>query len=131
MTKVCISFAGASGLSGFPDFPPAAAQQLQAEFPAATVVLTRTSEQRRAELADADVLFAVRFSPEDFKLAKQLKWLHLSSAGATHVLFPEIVESNVLVTNSHGLYGIPIAEYVLGVMIILARKLHEAYRFQL
>lgn len=131
MTKVCISFAGASGLSGFPDFPAAAAQQLQAEFPDIKVALARTSEQRRVELTDADVLFAVRFSPEDFKMAKQLKWLHLSSAGATHVLFPEMVESNIIVTNSRGLYGIPIAEHVIGVMIILARKLHEAYRFQL
>jgi len=131
MTKVCISFAGASGLSGFPEFPLTAAQQLQTEFPKTKVVLARSPEQRRAELADTDVLFAVRFSPEDFKAARQLKWLHLSSAGATHVLFPEMIESNVIITNSRGLYGIPIAEHVLGMMIILARKLHEAYRFQL
>ncbi|MEW6296905.1 MAG: D-2-hydroxyacid dehydrogenase [Thermodesulfobacteriota bacterium] len=131
MTKVCISFAGASGLSGFPDFPPAMAQQLQAEFPQTTVVLVQHAEQRRTELADADVLFAVRFSPEDFRVARQLKWLHLASAGATHVLFPEMIASDIVVTNSRGLYGIPIAEHVLGMMIILARKLHEAYRFQL
>lgn len=131
MTKVCISFAGASGLSGFPAFPPAAAQQLQSEFPAITVALVQDAKQRRAELSDTDVLFAVRFSPEDFQVARQLKWLHLSSAGATHVLFPELVESDVIVTNSRGLYDIPIAEHVLGMMIILARKLHEAYRFQL
>lgn len=131
MTKVCISFAGASGLSGFPDFPPAMAQQLQAEFPQTRVVLVQHAEQRRAELADADVLFAVRFSPEDFRVARQLKWLHLASAGATHVLFPEMIASDIIVTNSRGLYGIPIAEHVLGMMIILARKLHEAYRFQL
>jgi phosphoglycerate dehydrogenase-like enzyme len=131
MTKVCISFAGASGLSGFPDFPPAMAQQLQAQFPQTTVVLVQHAEQRRAELADADVLFAVRFGPEDFYVARRLKWLHLASAGATHVLFPEMVASDIVVTNSRGLYGIPIAEHVLGMMIILARKLHEAYRFQL
>lgn len=131
MTKVCISFAAASGLSGFPDFPSAAAQQLQAEFPEAKIVLARSSEERKTELADAEVLFAVRFSPEDLKVARQLKWLHLSSAGATHVLFPEMVESDVVVTNSRGLYGIPIAEHILGMMIMLARKLHEAYRFQL
>jgi phosphoglycerate dehydrogenase-like enzyme len=131
MTKVCISFAGASGLSGFPDFPPTAAQQLQAEFPPVTMTLVQNPARRRAELADADVLFAVRFSPEDFRIATQLKWLHLSSAGATHVLFPEMVESAVIVTNSRGLYGIPIAEHVLGMMIMLARKLHDAYRFQL
>jgi phosphoglycerate dehydrogenase-like enzyme len=131
MTKVCISFAGSGGLSGFPDFPPVKAQQLQEEFPTAGIVLARNSEQRRAELADSDVVFGVRFSPEDLAIAKQLRWLQLSSAGATHVLFPEMIESNVIVTNARGLYGIPIAEHILGVMIILARKLHDAYRFQL
>ena len=131
MTKVCISFAGSSGLSGFPGFPPTAAQQLQSEFPEAKVVLAQSLEQRRVELTDTDVLFTVRFGLEDFAVAQQLKWLHLSSAGATHVLFPEMIESNILVTNSRGLYGIPIAEHVIGVMIILARKLHDAYRFQL
>src|SRR5262249_30085448 len=38
---------------------------------------------------------------------------------------------NVIVTNSRGLYGVPIAEHVIGMMIMLARKLHEAYRYQL
>jgi phosphoglycerate dehydrogenase-like enzyme len=107
------------------------AQHLQAEFPHAQIVLASTPEQRRAELADAEVLFAVRFSQADLQLAKRLRWLHLSSAGATHVLFPEMIASDVVVTNSRGLYGVPIAEHIVGVMIILARKLHEAYRFQL
>lgn len=131
MTNVCISFAGSSGLGGFPAFPQLKAQQLQEEFPTIHITLTESAEQRRAALADADIVFAVRFSPDDFKTAKHLKWLQLSSAGATHVLFPEMVESDVIVTNSRGLYGVPIAEHVIGMMIILARNLHEAYRFQL
>src|SRR5262245_24252934 len=100
MTKVCISFAGASGLSGFPEFPLAAAQQLQAEFPETKVACVQDPDPRRrwAELVDTDILFAVRFSPEDLHVAKQLKWLHLSSAGATHVLFPELIESDIIVT---------------------------------
>jgi phosphoglycerate dehydrogenase-like enzyme len=102
MTKVCISFAGSSGLSGFPDFPPAKAQQLQEEFPSIKIVLAQSAGQRRVELADADVLFSVRFSPEDLKAATRLKWLHLSSAGATHVLFPEMIASRVMVTDSRG-----------------------------
>ena len=131
MTKVCISFAGASGLLGFPEFPATAAQQLQAEFPHTTIVLARTPDERRAHLPDTDVLYSVRFSPEDLKLAKQLRWLQLSSAGATHILFPEMIESSVIVTNSRGLHAVSIAEHTLGMMLMLARKLHEAYRYQL
>lgn len=131
MTKVCIGFAGSAGLGGFPDFPASLAQQLQDEFPTTTVRLLSDPTQRRQELADANVLFTLRLSAEEFVGAKQLQWLHLPSAGATHVLFPEVVASQVIVTNSRGLHAIPIAEHVLGVMIVLARKLHDAYRFQL
>lgn len=131
MTNVCISFAGSSGLGGFPAFPRLKAQQLQEEFPTAHITLTEHPDQRRAALAEAEVVFAVRFSPDDLRIARRLEWLQLSSAGATHVLFPEMVASDVIVTNARGLYGVPIAEHVIGVMIILARKLHEAYRFQL
>jgi phosphoglycerate dehydrogenase-like enzyme len=133
MPKVCISFAGVAALSGFPEFPAAAAEQLQVEFPQAKIVLVREpdAQRRRVIFSDMDALFAVRFGPEDLAAAKQLKWLHLSSAGATHVLFPEMIASNVMITNSRGLHGVPIAEHVLGVMIILARQLHAAYRIQL
>ena len=130
MTKVSISFAGAAGLTGFPEFPLTLANQLQEEFPQAKINLIQDSDQRLAELADTEVLCAVRFSKNDLTVAKQLKWLHLTSAGATHVLFPEMIESDIIVTNSRGLYGIPIAEHVLGVMLMFARRFHEAYPLQ-
>ena len=129
--KVCISFAGSSGLGGFPAYSPELAAQLQREFPAARITLIQDPGRRPAELADTDALFAVRFSPQDLQIARQLKWLHLASAGATHVLFPEMIDSDVIITNSRGLHGIPIAEHILGVMIMLARQLHVAYRYQL
>ncbi len=132
MTKLTISFAGGSGLAGFPEFPLDLAREIQDEFPAVTVKLVQdpSSEQRTSELTDTNILYAVRFNKKDFAVCKQLKWLHLTSAGATHVLFPEMVASPVLVTNSRGLYGIPIAEHVLGIMLMFARRFHEAYPFQ-
>ncbi len=129
--KVCISFVGSSGLGGFPAYSPELAAELQREFPAARITLIQDPSQRQTELADTDVLFAVRFSPRDLQGARQLKWLHLASAGATHVLFPEMIASDVIITNSRGLHGIPIAEHILGVMIMLARQIHVAYRYQL
>lgn len=132
MTRVTISFAGAVGLKGFPEFPIALADRLQQAFPETSIQLVEDPDPkaRLAALADTEVLYAVRFSGEDLDAAKRLKWLHLTSAGATHVLFPEMIESDILVTNSRGLYGIPIAEHVLGVMLMFARRLHDAYRFQ-
>ncbi|NNL85620.1 MAG: D-2-hydroxyacid dehydrogenase, partial [Myxococcales bacterium] len=105
---------------------------LQEAYPEATIDLIRDPdpEARIAALADAEVLYAVRFSKNDLTAAKRLKWLHLTSAGATHVLFPEMIESDILVTNSRGLYGVPIAEHVLGVMLMFTRRFHEAYPLQ-
>ena len=132
MTKVSISFAGEAGLTGFPEFPLALASQLQEEFPQAHINLIQDPDpdRRLAELADTDVLYAVLFTKQDFAAAQQLKWLHLTSAGATHVLFPAMIESDIIVTNSRGLYGVPIAEHVLGVMLMFARRFHEAYALQ-
>ena len=53
MTKVSIAFAGSAGLGGFPDFPVSLGQQLQEEFPAASVRLLSDPAQRRTELADS------------------------------------------------------------------------------
>jgi phosphoglycerate dehydrogenase-like enzyme len=132
MTQVSISFAGAVGLTGFPEFPSALADQLQEAYPETTIDLIHDPdpEARIAALDDAEVLYAVRFSKKDLAAAKRLKWLHLTSAGATHVLFPEMIESDILVTNSRGLYGVPIAEHVLGIMLMFARRFHEAYPLQ-
>lgn len=42
-----------------------------------------------------------------------LKWLHSASAGLDSLLFPELVESDVIVTNAKGVYSHTLAEYAL------------------
>jgi phosphoglycerate dehydrogenase-like enzyme len=59
-----------------------------------------------------------------------LKWLHITSAGA-NALSSEIINSKVLVTNSSGVHPIPISEHVLGLMLMLARGLHKAVKVQI
>lgn len=39
-----------------------------------------------------------------------LKWLHSCSAGLEHLLFPELVNSNVTLTNAKGVYSHSLAE---------------------
>ena len=68
-------------------------------------------------------------TPELFKHAKQLKWLHITSAGVeTHGrqigLFPELVESNVVVTNAKNVYGPQIADHAFAFLLALTRKLN-------
>ena len=42
-----------------------------------------------------------------------LKWLHSASAGLEGLLFPDLVESNVIMTNAKGVYSHSLAEYAL------------------
>lgn len=42
-----------------------------------------------------------------------LQWLHSASAGLEHLLFPELVEGPVVLTNAKGVYSHSLAEYAL------------------
>ena len=42
-----------------------------------------------------------------------LKWLHSASAGLEHLLFPELSDSPVTLTNAKGVYSHSLAEYTL------------------
>ncbi len=70
--------------------------------------------------------------PRDFflKALPTLRWVHTGSAGVGNVLFPELVESAVVLTNSAGIHAPPMAETVLGVMLYFARGFDFAVRAQ-
>jgi len=81
-------------------------------------------------LADADVFVGWQFPREHFAGAPRLRWVHSASAGVEANLFPELVNSAVVLTNSAGLHAVSIPEHVLGQMLVLARNFHEALRLQ-
>ncbi len=62
--------------------------------------------------------------------ADRLRWVHVAGAGVDAVLFPELVESAVVVTNSRGVFDRPIAEYVLGLMLLFVKDFHTSFELQ-
>ncbi|HUF31280.1 MAG TPA: D-2-hydroxyacid dehydrogenase [Gemmatimonadaceae bacterium] len=72
-------------------------------------------------IRDAEVYVGYGFTPALFAAATKLRWVHSASAGVGSLLFPEIVRSDVVVTNSAGIYAVPIAEYVVGGILALLR----------
>lgn len=59
-----------------------------------------------------------------------LKWLHSSSAGVEKLLFPELVESEVPVSNAKGVYSHSLAEYALTCCNWFAKDLPRMRRSQ-
>jgi phosphoglycerate dehydrogenase-like enzyme len=63
--------------------------------------------------------------------AKQVRWVHSLSAGVENLLFPELIESPVPVTNAKGVFKRPLAEFaILGVLYFYknVRRLVESQR---
>ncbi|MDJ0394525.1 D-2-hydroxyacid dehydrogenase [Rhodococcus sp. G-MC3] len=73
----------------------------------------------------ADVLLLWDFfSPAVKKvwhLCDSLKWIHIAAAGVDSLMFDDLVESDVVVTNSRGVFDRPIAEFVLGQILAFAK----------
>lgn len=82
-------------------------------------------------IVDADIVLGGRFNAELFLQAKKLKWIQTSSAGVERFLFPELVESKVILTDASGVHAKPIAEQVIGFMLSFTRKLNIFLRLQL
>lgn len=81
-------------------------------------------------LPDADVVYGVLVNRENFHLARRLRWIHVSAAGVGSLLFPALVESDVVFTNGRGLHAVSMAEHALGMMLAFVRKLHLARDLQ-
>lgn len=95
---------------------------LRASFPQVEFAGARTPKEAIKEIADADAVWG-HVSREVFLAAKKLRWLQHKGAGVNWMLkVPELVESDVVVTNSSGAAASTIAEHAFGMLISLARK---------
>ncbi|WP_017604091.1 D-2-hydroxyacid dehydrogenase [Nocardiopsis alkaliphila] len=62
--------------------------------------------------------------------ADNLRWIHAATTGVDNLMFPELVDSDVVVTNSRGVFDEHIAEYVLGLVIAFAKDFHRTWNLQ-
>jgi phosphoglycerate dehydrogenase-like enzyme len=60
----------------------------------------------------------------NFATARRLRWIQVTAASVSALLFPALVESPVIVTNGRGLHAAAMAEHTIGVLLMFARKLH-------
>jgi phosphoglycerate dehydrogenase-like enzyme len=105
-------------------------EQLRARFPSHTFLHARSDAEALALAGTADVIFAGQISRPLFAAAARLRWLHSPAAGVGGMLFQEMVESPVVLTNGRGMSANTIAEHVLAVTLALFRRLPHAFRSQ-
>jgi phosphoglycerate dehydrogenase-like enzyme len=56
-----------------------------------------------------------------FGMCPNLRWVHSRSAGLDKTLFPELLESSVLLTNGSGVFSESLGEFVLGAILYFAK----------
>jgi D-2-hydroxyacid dehydrogenase (NADP+) len=105
-------------------------KKIQAISPKIIVNQSNDEEELLKLIEGADILVAGRFSRQMFLAAKRLKWIQVNYAGVESFLYPEVVNSNVVLTNAGGVNAIPVAEHAIGLMFCLSRKLHLFMRNQ-
>jgi phosphoglycerate dehydrogenase-like enzyme len=66
-----------------------------------------------------------------FLLCPNLKWVHSRSVGLERSLFPELVESPVILTNGVGVFSASLGEFALGAILYFAKDFRRMVRNQI
>lgn len=93
------------------------------------LVFAEDEESAKQEIVDAEILFG-RLTPELFKLARKLKWVQTPFASQEKHLFPEFIESDILLTNAAGIYNEEIADHVYALILAFTRQIPRFTRNQ-
>jgi len=111
--------------------PEAQVEWLRGEFPRHTFQRADTDRETLERIVDVDAVFGATVRPDQLAAARQLRWIHSPAAGIGNMLFPEMITSPVLMSNSRGNSAATIAEHAVGVTIALLRDFPLAFSRQL
>lgn len=103
--------------------------------PGVRIVASATAEGLRAAAPDAQAMLAGGgpFRAELEALwpdLRRLEWIHSLAAGLEGILFPALVESPVVLTNSAGVFARSLSEFALAGMLHFAKDLPRMKRQQ-
>jgi phosphoglycerate dehydrogenase-like enzyme len=106
------------------DIPAAYQEKLRAYAPNLDLTFCRNQEQFRSEVADAYVIFG-SFSRQDLQAARHLRWIQYTAAGVENILYPELVDSPIVLTNMQRMFSPTISETAIGLLLTLTRGLNH------
>lgn len=96
------------------------------------IVVVRTADELREAQKGAEILFLNDFRTNLLREVGPggLRWIHTSSIGVDALLTEEIVNGDVIVSNSRGVCERPIAEWILGVLLMFTKDLRRTIELQ-
>jgi phosphoglycerate dehydrogenase-like enzyme len=106
------------------------AERLRAEFPNLEVVHLTSYADLGQHIADTDILMTWSIRPEQVRAARKLKWIYSPAAAVHALLIPEIVNSDIIVTNGSDVHGGVVAEHAIALVLAMAKRLPSAVLHQ-
>ncbi|HLK65504.1 MAG TPA: D-2-hydroxyacid dehydrogenase [Bryobacteraceae bacterium] len=106
------------------------------QLPAEThIAVGDTTEAFTGAAPRADVIYSWSIGGEllreVFRMCPRVQWVHSRSAGLDNVLFPELIESPVPLTNGSGVFSQSLGEFALGAILYFAKDLRRMVRNQM
>ncbi len=93
----------------------------------AVVKVAEIDDVTRELAADAEVIFGT-VNADVFGWAPELKWMQSAGSGVDKLLFPAMMESDVVLTCEKGAVGSHLADHAMGLLLAITRQIASAVR---
>ena len=113
----------------FPDPGPRWREALGGAAPGVELLVAGDEAAALRLIPQADALYG-QLTPSLLAAAGRLRWVQTSMAGLERYMFPELVESDLTLTNARGIYSDVIADHVFAYVLAFARDLPRLIRAQ-
>ncbi len=97
----------------------------EAAGPAVRITVAKSAAEAIDAMEDVEIVLGM-ITPAMFARARKLCWVHAITSGADSYLFPEMVQSEVMLSGDKGLVGTHLADHTFALLLSLTRRLARA-----
>jgi phosphoglycerate dehydrogenase-like enzyme len=101
----------------------------------ASVVVGISVQAFEKAAVSADIIFnwsgSLSLIRDVFLLSPRVRWVHSRSAGLERTLFPELIASDVIMTNGSGVFSPSLGEFALAAILYFAKDFRRMIRNQM
>ena len=114
----------------FWNIPVSHVELLRRRFPEMQFTQVFTEQEAAAKASNVTIILTARIQPSIIQHAPGLRWLQSSASSVSTLPLSELASRDVVVTNTRTIQGGPIAEHVLGGILVLSRRFSPALAAQ-
>jgi phosphoglycerate dehydrogenase-like enzyme len=105
-------------------------EEIENKFQRIEIYPINVKGDEKAPLEDINIYWGNRITPEIISSLPKLKWIHFGSVGVNRAQTQDVLDRNIMVTNSSGTMTAAVAAQALTFMTTLARGFHHCWRLR-